>query len=170
MNVCCKEEIEPSLTLKRMISFLKFVVFLHFVIITFDFLIAQTGFYLLFIFQVIVFSFGICKKHFGYFLYFIMFLYFYIFLLFYILIEPFQTGLSSSDSKFIFCFYVFLLVFEIFCVYAVFQVYKQAKYEYRNQYGFNADNDDEENNNDNDNNNNNNNNNNNEDLAPFQEL
>ena len=161
MNYCCKEEIEPSLTLKRMLSFLKVVLFLHFVIISFDFLITQTGFSFYLIMQVIVFSFGLCTKHFGHFLYFILFLYLYIIFLIYIL-----GGFSSSDSKFIFCFYVFLLVFEIFCVYVVFQVYKQAKHEYRNQYGFNADNDDEENNNDNDNNNKNNN----EDVAPFQEL
>ncbi len=165
MNSCCKEEIEPSLTLKRMISFLKVVLFLHFVIIFFDFFIIQTGFYFYLFFQVIVLSFGLCTKHFGHFLYFIFFLYFYIIFLIYILGGAFQTGFSNSDSKFLFCYFVFMLVFEIFCVYVVFQVYKQAKHEFRNQYGFNADNDDEENNNDNDNNNNNN-----EDVAHFQEL
>ena len=38
-----------------------------------------------------------------------------------------------------FYFLTFMLIFEIFCVYLMFQVYKQSKYEYKIAYGYGPD-------------------------------
>ena len=94
----------------------------------------------------------------------------------------FQLGFYENHNSFLFCYLVFTTVFEIFCIYAVFQCYKQSKYEYRIKYGYVAGENGEGENNQNDdninnniqglnnpqNNNNNNNNNNNGGFVPFQ--
>ena len=93
----------------------------------------------------------------------------------------FQVGFFKNDSSTAFCFFVFIFVFEIFCIFVVFQSYKQSKQEYRQKYGFAAgenggeefqngeENDNIQGLNNNQNNNRNNNNNNNDGgFVPFQ--
>ena len=58
MNNYCKEVIEPSLKLGRMITFLKIVSIIHFIIILID-LIIQTGFLFFIAIQIIIFYIGI---------------------------------------------------------------------------------------------------------------
>ena len=151
MNECCRDEIEPSLTLKRMMSLLKLILAVHFFIMIIDMFYIGTGFSFYLFCQVIVNLLALCTKHFGHFLYIIIFIGLCILLLVYTLGVWFQRGFAFYNNEVIFCFYVFILVFEISCGYVDFQIYKQAKHEFRIQYGFIGGDNDEENNNNNDN-------------------
>mgnify|MGYP007012630984 CR=1 FL=1 len=110
MNECCRDVIQPSLTLKRMIVLLKLNLYFHFVIIAFDMLVSQTGFYTLLFLQMIMYLFGMCTKHFGYIFTFIIFLFIYIYSIFRALIGGPSTGLDKAKNEVRFCFFVFLLV------------------------------------------------------------
>ena len=157
MNECCRDEIEPSLILKRMMSLLKLILALHFFVMIIDMFYIGTGFSFYLFCQMIVNMLALCTKYFGHFLYIIIFIVLCIILIVYNIGVRFQSGFAFYNNEVVFCFYVFLLVFEILCGYVDFQLYKQAKHEYRIQYGFVAgDNDEENNNNDN------------EENAPFQ--
>ena len=173
MNGCCKEVLEPSIKLGRMITLLKIVVMIHFCLIFADLFIIETGFFFLLFIQILVLLIGISSKHFAHYLLFILICFFNLFMTFQILGIWFQVGFFKNDSSTAFSFFVFIFVFEIFCIFVVFQSYKQSKQEYRQKYGFAAgENGGEEflngeengniqglNNNQNDNRNNNNNNN-----------
>ena len=180
MNGCCNEVIEPSLKMGRMVILLKYVVTIHFILIFADLFIIETGFFFLLFIQTIVLLIGISSKYFSHFLLFILINFFNIFLTFETLGEWFQTGFYKNDSSFTFCFFVFMFVFEIFCIFVIFQAYKQSKQEYRIKFGYiagevgleeNLQNAQDMNNNGQDFNNNednNNNNNNNGGFIPFQ--
>ena len=186
MNGCCREVIEPSLKLGRLIAFLKFVVFIHFFLVLVDLFIINTGFFFLLFIQILVLLIGISSKHFSQFLIFILICFFNFSLIFQTLGSWFQVGFYKNDSSFAFCFFVFMFVFELFCIFISFQAYKQSKQEFRIKFGYaaaengggvnNIENaqDFEDNiqgfNNfgNNDNNNNNNNNNNGGGFVPFQ--
>ena len=135
MNNCCKEVIEPSLKLGRMITFLKIVSIIHFIIILID-LIIQTGFLFFIASQLIVFYIGISSKYYGHYLSFILFCSFNIYKLIKILVTWAQKGFYKDNKIHRFCFYVFIFVFEIFCIFIAFQVYKQSKHEFRIKVGY----------------------------------
>ena len=59
MNGCCKEVLEPSIKLGRMISLLKIVVMIHFFLIFVDLFIIETGFFFLLFIQILVLLIGI---------------------------------------------------------------------------------------------------------------
>ena len=159
MNECCRDVIRPSLTLKRMIVLLKFNLYFHLVIISFDMFVSQSGYYILLLLQMIMYTLAMCTKHFGYLLTFVIFLFVFIYSILRILVSGPSTDLDKDKNDIRFCLFVFLLVYEIFCVFLFFQVYKRAKHEYRIQYGYIVVDDDEENNN-----------NENDLLMPFQEI
>ena len=48
----------------------------------------------------------------------------------------FQVGFTKKSNPLGFGFLSFTTVFQIFAIYVVFQVYKQAKHEYRIKYGY----------------------------------
>ena len=139
--------------------------------------------------QIIFLYVGISSKHFGHYLFFILICIYNISIGFNIVGLWFQSGFYDYEDKVpitetTFCFTIFILVFEVFCIYVVFQSYKQSKQEFRVNYGFiEGQNQIEENiqnepdiheniqginNLQNNNNGNNNNNNNNEGFVPFQ--
>ena len=157
MNECCRDEIQPSLTLKRMLTLLKIILIIHVLIIMVDILFVQSFISLMLIGQILMSIITFCTKHFGYYLYIIICLFLVIYGMIYIIGACFQTGFALESNKVKFCFYVFILVFEIFFIYVIFQLYKQSKHEYRIQYGFAAEGNDEQNNN-------------NEELEPFQPI
>ena len=180
MNGCCREVIEPSLKLGRIIMFLKFIAFIHFIFIVADIFIIETGFFFLLFVQLLTLLIGISSKSYSNFLIFFLICFFNIYIIFQTLGIWFQVGFYKNDNPFTFCFLVFILVFEIFCVFVIFQAYKQSKQEYRIKYGYavgeNGGNNNEihnaqdfdENLVQQANNNNNNNNNNNQGFVPFQ--
>ena len=50
-----------------------------------------------------------------------------------------QKGFYKNNKKnniYLFGFYSFILIFEIFCIYVLFQAYKQSKYEYKIKLGY----------------------------------
>ena len=174
MNSCCKEVVEPSIKLARMIRLLKIIAFLHFVIIIGDIFLFGTGFYFALLIQFLALLISISSKHFGQYLYIILLCFINTFATFRSIGAWFQIGFYKEDKPVLFGFEIFILVFEIFFIYVLFQVYKQAKHEFRIKMGYipgegpnenNFDNDNEEELNDNDfeggNNDNNNNQNNN---------
>ena len=176
---CCREVIEPSLILGRQIIFLKMVIAAHFLLIFIDLIIIETGFFFSLLIQILLLFIGISSKHFAHFLVFILMCFINLFMFIDYLGRWFQFGFYESQSSFIFCYLVFITVFEIFCIFVVFQSYKQSKHEYRIKFGYVAgENGEGENNQNADNiheniegiNNlqNNNNNNNNGGFVPFQ--
>ena len=168
MNGCCKEVIEPSIKLGRMVTLLKLLACVHFFLILADLFVIDTGFFFLLFVQFIVLIIGISSKSFSHYLFFILICYFNLYLIFQTLGTWFQIGFYKNDSPLVFAYFVFLFVFELFCVFVIFQSYKQSKQEYREKYGFaagaNGGNGVEEN----ILNNNGNNNNNNGNFIPFQ--
>ena len=143
MNGCCKEVIEPSVKLGRMITLLKYVSIIHFLIIITDLFLIETGFFFLLFIQILVLLIGISSKYYAHYLLFILICFFNIFMTLQTLGRWFQIGFYKKDSSFAFSFYVFMLVFEIFCVFVVFQNHKQSKQEYRIKFGYAEENDDE---------------------------
>ncbi len=138
MNGCCKEVIEPSIKLARMVTLLKIVAFIHGFLIILDLFIIETGFFFLLFVQSLVLLIGISSKSFSHYLLYILICFFNFFMTIQTLGCWFQIGFYKNDSSFAFSFFVFILVFEIFCIYIVFQSYKQSKQEYREKYGFDA--------------------------------
>ena len=179
---CCREVIEPSLKLGRLLTFLKMIIVGHFLLIFIDLFLIETGFFFLLLIQILVLFIGMSSKHFSHFLLFILMCFFNLFMFIDYLGRWFQYGFYESHSSFVFCYLVFITVFEIFCIFTIFQAYKQSKFEYRIKYGYAAGEnwDAEFNQNAEDiheniqglnnlqNNNNNNNNNNNGGFVPFQ--
>ena len=174
MNSCCKEVIEPSIKLGRMITLLKIIAFLHFAIIIVDIFFFNTGFFFVLLIQFLALLISISSKHFGHLFYIILLCLINSFSAFKSIGAWFQIGFYKKDNPLVFGFDIFILIFEIFCIYVIFQTYKQAKHEFRIKMGYipgegpngnNFDNNNEEELNDNfeeDNNDNNNNQNNNE--------
>ena len=93
-------------------------------------------------------------------------------------IAKFKEGINTGKNPITFCYRVFASVFELFCIFYLFQIYKQSKHEMRIKLGFIPDDReqiqiDEDNNGFNNNNNeednvDNNNNNNQDEFQPFQ--
>ena len=133
---CCPDVIQPSLKLKRMFTLLRWITILHFLIMLIDIFFTKTLLFIILIFQVLLIILINCSKHFGHYLYFILYITFNILILINSLVAWFIKGIYTNNDSVKLCSSVFLLVFEIFCTYVVFQVYKQAKHEYRIQYGF----------------------------------
>ena len=197
MNVCCREVVEPSIKLAKMVNLLKILGFLHFALILGDLFLFGTGIFFFLLVQFLLLVIGITTKHFGQYLLFILICLFDTYNCIQYIGARFQIGFYKRDKTAPFGFLVFLLIFEIFCIYSTFQTYKQSKHEYRLKLGFppeegfqmndndndningnnnvnafglniNDDNDDDENDgNNNDNNNNGNNNNNNNNQGGF---
>ena len=162
MNFCnfCKEVIEPSIKLGRMINFLKILYVLHIFLIFIDILIIKADYFLLLIIQKLILLSGISSKYFVHYLIFILFCLNYLYIIIKIIIIWGQIGFDQKSNSYLFCYLVFLLAFEIFCIYTIFQVYKLSKYEYKIKLGYIID----ENNNNRGNGNNQDNNNDNEQL------
>ena len=55
----------------------------------------------------------------------------YIYKIFERAIQGFLVGINDGSKAMSFCFKVFLSVFEVFCIFFTFQLYKQSKHEYR---------------------------------------
>ena len=136
MFACSREVMEPSIKLSRMITLLKILAFIHVALIVADFFIEDFGKSFSLLVELIALMVGISSKFFAHYLSFI-FLDFIIigYYLIRILI-CFQRGDFEDHNYFAFGFISFILMFEIFCVYVVFQVYKQSKHEYRIKFGF----------------------------------
>ena len=136
MNGCCREVIEPSIKLARMVTLLKILGFIHFALIIGDLFIFGTGIFFFLLIQFLVLLIGISSKHFGQLLFFILICFFNIYLCIGTIGAWFQVGFYKNDSSLAFGFLVFILIFEIFCIYVIFQTYKQAKHEYRIKLGY----------------------------------
>ena len=133
---CCGEAIHPSIKLSKMITLLKVIGFLHFPIILLDIFLFKTTYFIVLFIQLAFLSFSICTKDYGWFLIAII-----IYLIFlYELIEggvrKFLLGINDDSRTLTFCLNIFLIVFEIFCIFLTFQIYKQSKHEMRIYLGF----------------------------------
>ena len=136
MFLCCKEVIEPSLKLIRMLLFFKIILVFHFLLVILDIFVIEGGFFFLILIQIFCICIGISSKHFCHYLILILICFFNFILIFQIVAEYFQKGFYDSDNPFVFCYYVFLVIFESFCIFLSFLLYKQSKYEYRIRYGY----------------------------------
>ncbi len=149
----CKEVIQPSLKLKRIVNLIKMIFVFYIVLMTFDIFFVDADYAFMIFCQMIIILLGIGTKHFGYILtslVYIIFVFSLLLFLFYIGIRESSTT-EIYNNKLLLCFSAFLFSFEAFTIYILFQFYKQAKHEYRIQYGFVAEDDLEGNNNDNNN-------------------
>ena len=136
MNGCCKEVIEPSVKLARMVNLLKLLEFLYFALVLLDLFLFDTGIFFMLLFQIVFLLFGISSKHFGYLLLSILVSLFYLYTIITRVGASFQIGFNKKSDPLAFGFLSFTAVFEIFCIYVVFQTYKQAKHEYRIKYEY----------------------------------
>ena len=172
MNGCCKEVIEPSVKLSRIVSLLKIIAFAHFFIIIGDLFIFGTGFFFFLLFQFLVLLVSISSKHFGHYLFFILVSLFNLYMIIELIGIWFQVGFYSNQSSVSFCFLIFILIFEFFSITVIFRTYKQSKQEYRISFGYAQEEGGQQNNNlvelNNNNDNDNNGNNNNGRFVPFQ--
>ncbi len=136
MNGCCKEVIEPSVKLSKIVSLLKIIAFAHFFIIVGDLFIFGTGFFFFLLFQFIVLLISISSKHFGHYLFFILVSSFNTYMIIELIGIWLQVGFYANQNMVSFCFLVFILIFEIFSICVIYTTYKQSKHEYRISFGF----------------------------------
>ena len=136
MNICCREVLEPSIKLSKLVNLLKIVGFLHFAIILGDLFLFGTGIFFFLLVQFLFLIMSITTKHFGQYLLFILITLFNTYTCILNIGACFQTGFSKKDKTAPFGFLVFLFIFEVFCIYLIFQAYKQSKHEYRLKLGF----------------------------------
>ena len=136
MNVCCREVVEPSIKLAKMVNLLKILGFLHFALILGDLFLFGTGIFFFLLVQFLFLVIGITTKHFGQYLLFILICLFDTYTCIQNIGARFQIGFYKRDKTAPFGFLVFLLIFEVFCIYFTFQTYKQSKHEYRIKLGF----------------------------------
>ena len=182
MGSCCREVMEPSVKLARMITLLKILGIIHSSLIIGDIFLFGTSFFVLLLMKLLFLYISISTKYYGFYL---MYILYGISIIGSCLANfgiCFQRGNYKDHNYIGFGFLSFLFVFEIFCVYVVFQTYKQSKHEYRIKFGFvpgnninenNVQNNDNieglmDNNDENEDNGNGNVNNNQEGFAPFQ--
>ena len=179
---CCRESLVPSIKLANMIKLFKIIGYIHFAIIILDIFLFKTFLFLLFLMQFFFIQFSIYSKGYSYFIMVILIILLYIYKIFESSVQDFLVGINDGSKAMSFCFKVFLVVFEIFCIFLTFQLYKQSKHEYRIIVGLAPDDrvyilpNDNNNGNNNENNNNNdyngeanNENNNQDEIQPFQE-
>ena len=136
MNSCCREVIEPSVKLAKMVTLLKILGIVHFVIILGDLFLFGTGLFFFLLIQFLALLLGITSKHFGQYMFFILICIFNAYSCFQSVGAWFQVGFYKKDKALSFGFMVFFIIFEIFCIFVIFQVYKQAKHEYRIKMGY----------------------------------
>ena len=136
MNICCREVLEPSIKLSKMVNLLKIIGFFHFALILGDLFLFGTGIFFFLLVQFLFLIMSVTTKHFGQYLLFILICLFNTYTCIQKIGAWFQMGFSKRDKTAPFGFLVFLLIFEIFCIYSIFQAYKQSKHEYRLKLGF----------------------------------
>jgi len=127
MNGCCKEVIEPSLKLGRMLTLLKVITIIHIILIFTDLFFFESGFFFLITAQVLLIFTGLSSKHFSHYLLSILLCFLNFILVFQNLGRWMQVGFYKNDNSMKFCFFVFFLVFVflsplLFC--AVVQFYR----------------------------------------------
>ena len=128
---CCREEFVPSIKLANMIKLLKVIAFIHLVIVVLDIFLFKTNLFFLFLFQLMVIIISTCSKRYGCFMIVLIIYFMYIYKIFERAIQGFLVGINDGSKAMSFCFRVFLSVFEVFCIFFTFQLYKQSKHEYR---------------------------------------
>ena len=128
---CCGEVLVPSIKLAKMLNFFKVIGFIHFAIIILDLFLFKTSLFILIALQLVVLFFCICRKEFGFFLLFILIILMNIYRFIELTISNFLSGIKDGSKDMIFGFRVFLCIFQIFCIFYSFQLYKQSKHEYR---------------------------------------
>ena len=133
---CCKEVIEPSIKLDRMIKFLKTLYIFHIIIILIDIMAIQSDFIFCLFIQETFLIIGISSKYFAHYLIYINICIINLYYIFQKLGIWAQKGFYKNNNIYLFCFYSFILIFEIFCIYVLFQAYKQSKYEYKIKLGY----------------------------------
>ena len=136
MGVFITEVIQPSVKLARMVSLLKVLAFVHFALIIGDIFFFGTSTYFFLLFQFLLILMGIITKYFGYYSYFNAFCFITIYSCIIKLGARFQAVFYKKVDPVPFCFFAFVLIFQIFCIYVMFQTYKQTKHEYRIKYGY----------------------------------
>ena len=107
MNGCCKEVIEPSIKLARMVTLLKVLGFIHFVLIIGDLFLFGTGIFFFLLVQFLMLLVGISTKHFGQYLFFILICFFNIYLCISAIGAWFQVGFYKNDNPLSFGFLAF---------------------------------------------------------------
>ena len=136
MNICCREVLEPSIKLSKMVNLLKILGFCHFALILGDLFLFGTGIFFFLLFQFLFLIMSITTKHFGQYLLFILICIFNTYTCLQKIGAKFQIGFTKRDKTSSFGFLVFLFIFEVFNIYSIFQAYKQSKHEYRLKLGF----------------------------------
>ena len=179
MNICCRESLEPSIKLSKMINLLKVIAIVYFVLIIADIFLFKTSLFFLLLFQLLVLLFTILKKDYGYFLFFILICLMYILQYLENVVKRFKYGINhGGELALAFCYSVLLFVLQVFSIFYTYKIYKQAKHEMKIKLGYIQDdqervqvfenNEEVENGEGNQNNNENNENNNQGEFQPFQ--
>ena len=132
----CNEVIEPSVKLSKMMRILKFYALIHVLLAIADIIFFKVSFFFLLLFSFLYIIISIKSKNFGNQILVIIFC----IMMIAALIQRIGARIIGGFIKFkddkSFYFLSFLLIFEIFCAYLMFQVYKQSKYEYKISYGY----------------------------------
>ena len=120
MNICCRESLEPSIKLSKMINLLKVIAFVYFVLIIADIFLFKTSLFFLLLFQLLLLLFTILKKDYGYFLFFILICLMYILQYLENVVKRFKYGINhGGELALAFCYSVLLFYFIVpfpYCV------------------------------------------------------
>ena len=133
---CFQEALEPSIRLARMATLLKILLILHIALMIIDGFVLSTAWSAFLSVPMVVLIFAINSKYFGHLLLIIFICSYNIYFYISNIGAWFQVGFYKNDSSLVFGFLSFIIIFEIFFIYVIFQTYKQAKHEYRIKLGY----------------------------------
>ena len=137
----CNEVIEPSVKLSKMMRILKFYALIHVLLAISDIIFFKVNIFINLFINFLFIIISIKSKNFGNHILVIILCLMIIPILIQLIGARIIGGYIKFKDDISFYFLTFMLIFEIFCVYLMFQVYKQSKYEYKSAYGYGPDED-----------------------------
>ena len=137
----CNEVIEPSVKLSKMMRILKFYALIHVLLAISDIIFFKVNIFINLFINFLCIIISIKSKNFGSHILVIILCLMIIPILIQLIGARIIGGYIKFKDDISFYFLTFMLIFEIFCVYLMFQVYKQSKYEYKSAYGYGPDED-----------------------------
>ena len=135
----CNEVIEPSVKLSKMLRILKFYALIHVLLAISDIIFFKVNIFINLFINFLCIIISIKSKNFGNHILVIILCLMIIPILIQLIGARIIGGYIKFKDDISFYFLTFMLIFEIFCVYLMFQVYKQSKYEYKSAYGYGPD-------------------------------
>ena len=133
---CCTRSINPTFKLIKMVNFLIGIFIILIIIVLVKILYLKKAGFIFDAIKSIILIISIVTKHYGYMLLFCVFTLISLLESIESIGISFQVGFTIFSSKLNFILRLTFFIFDIFCVFVSFQVYKRMKFEYKVKMGY----------------------------------